>query len=103
MSKQIFENAQLSMPTANTEYSYDLPENVERFSFQLRDPSVVLRVSAKAGKVATSANPYFTVPADAEWTEDNLFEPKTQTFYFATASATQTLEIRLWTGIRRAS
>ena len=103
MPKQQFKNAILTMAAADTEYSYEFPENVERFSVQLRDPSVATRISAVAGKVATSADPYFTLPANSEWTEDNLFEPNTRKFYFATANATMVLEIRYWVGIRRSS
>jgi len=101
----------LALTTANTEYSYQLPTNTEKYRVQLRDTSVKLRVSHIAGKVATSADPHFTLPADASWDEDDLREPRAEsqtredglTLYFATASASQKLEIMIWTGLGRSS
>lgn len=91
----------LALTTANTEYEYELPSDVERFIFQLRDTSVKMRIATVTGKVAGSTDPYFTLPADARWEEKGLIEPKTRKFYFATVSANQKLEIMYWTGRRR--
>ncbi len=95
--------ATLALTTANTEYEYELPSDVERFRFQLRDTSVKLRIATVTGKVAGSTNPFFTLPADASWEEDNLVRPITRKFYFATPSASQELEIMYWTGAGRES
>jgi len=101
----------LALTTANTEYSYELPANTEKFRFQLRDTSVKLRVSHIAGKVAASTDPFFTIPADAGWEEDDLRQPRAaaqaredgMTVYFATPTASQKLEVMVWTGLGRSS
>ncbi len=42
----------LIMPLANTEYSYEFPDDVERFRIQLRDSTKTLHIATKIGKVA---------------------------------------------------
>jgi len=44
----------LIMPLANTEYSYEFPDDVERFRIQLRDAAKTLHIATKAGKVGVN-------------------------------------------------
>lgn len=44
----------LLMPLANVEYSFEFPQDVERFSIRLRDTTKTLHISTKTGKVGVS-------------------------------------------------
>lgn len=93
----------LDMPTADTQYKFTFPENLQKLRVKLRDTTVILRMAVETGKVATPTDPYTSIPADKEWAEDNLSNPLTRTLYFATGSINMKLEIFYWTGIDRTS
>jgi len=90
--------ANVTMTTANTEYSYTFPANTVGFELRLRADDVPLLVSYTTGKLPTSGDglAYLTVPA--------YFIEKTagldwsgKTIYFQAATASQILEVIIYT------
>lgn len=85
----------LSMASANTEYSWAVPENVVGLSIQCRDATDI-RVAFTSGKVAGSTDPYITIKAGTALTlpEKTLLKTGlTPTIYMATGSASKVAEI----------
>lgn len=88
----------VTMASANTEYSYTFPANTVGFELRLRADDVPLLVAYTTGKLPTSGDglAYLTVPA--------YFIEKTagldwsgKTIYVQTGSASQTLEVITYT------
>lgn len=88
----------VTMATADTEYSYTFPANTVGFELRLRADDVALLVAYTTGKLPTSGDglAYLTVPA--------YFIEKTagldwsgKTIYVQTGSAAQTLEVITYT------
>jgi len=95
----------LILAAANTEKSYEFPENVERFRIQMRSSAVAWRMSEVSGVVASPGanDKYMSLPANSVWEEDLLDVPDTRKFYFASSSVSMVLEIMFWTGSTRSS
>ena len=84
----------VTLTSADTEYSQVLSANTKKFSVHLRDFSA-FRFAYVAGKVAASTAPYLTVPEGAEKVEE-LIQPAELTLYFASAIAGKIAEIEEW-------
>ena len=82
----------VSMATANTEYSQVLGTNVKRFSIKLRDFQD-LKLAYVSG---TSGTIFISVPAASEYHEENL-KVTSLTLYFQSDAAGQVAEIVEWT------
>lgn len=88
----------VTMASANTEYSYTFPANTVGFELRLRADDVALLVAYTTGKLPTSGDgaAYLTVPsyfiektAGLDWSG--------KTIYVQTASASQVLEVIVYT------
>lgn len=84
----------LHMTVANTEYSYQFPKGVKKFTLHCRD-GTAFRLAFETGKVALPTEPYFTVLANVAYNEDNL-DVEELHIYFACAAATKVIEIIAW-------
>ena len=85
----------VSMVSADTEYSQALPANTKRFSVQcLTDFDV--RFAFETGKVATPTAPYALIRAGMNYFEDRVNLAST-TVYVACPSAGKVAEIIAWT------
>lgn len=84
----------VSMNVANTEYSQTLPTNAKKFRIHLRDYGA-FRLAYVTGLVATSVDPYESIPAGSEKYEDNL-SAASLTLYFASSIAGKIAEIEAW-------
>jgi len=83
----------VTMTLADTEYSQALPAKTKKFTIHTRD-GTAFRLAYETGKVATPTEPYFSIPASAIKSEDNL--TTAVTLYFACAAAAKVIEIEAW-------
>lgn len=88
--------ANVTLTSANTEYSYAFPNGTTHFEVQART-SAAVRFAFVTGKVATPTAPYATIKADDSYSSFNLWGSQTLTLYLATASAGTVMEIISWT------
>lgn len=86
----------LDMPTADTEYELVLPVGTKHFSLKFRDAATVGRLAATTGLVAGSTDPYVTLHAGQPYTSPEKVS-WSGTLYVASSSASQTLEVFVWT------
>jgi hypothetical protein len=84
----------VTLTSANTEYSQALPANTKRFSVHLRDYAT-FRVAYVTGKVAAPTAPYFTIAANGELYNEGL-DASSKTLYLASPTAGKTAEIEVW-------
>lgn len=84
----------LSMPTANTEYSYQFPKNTVSWKIRVRDSDVPLLYSFTTGKLPTSGDgtEYGTIFAYFLDSQSGV-EWAGKTIYLQTGSASQVAEI----------
>ena len=85
----------LTLTSADTEYSQALPANTREFRFRCRALYDV-RYAWVTGKVATPTAPYLTLPAGSDYYSD-WNDLSSQTLYAASAQAGVVLEIEVWT------
>ena len=84
--------ANTAMTTADTEYSYEIPAGTKRIKFKLRALNALLKYAFISGASGTT---YITIPYGDE-EEINDAKLGSQTIYFQSPTASQTLEIRSW-------
>lgn len=86
--------ANVSMTTANTEYSYPFPANTVGWELRVRDVDVPLLVAYETGKLPTSGDgsAYFTIPA-YYIQEPTGLDWGGKTLYMQTGSASQVAEL----------
>ncbi len=84
--------ANVSMPLANTEYSYALPASTTKFIIKLRSVNTALQLCFINGDSNTT---YLTVPAGESYEEKDI-KGKGNIFYFRTAATNQVAEIISW-------
>jgi hypothetical protein len=86
--------ANVSMTTANTEYTYKFPGRTIAWELRLRSTDVPLLIAYTTGKLPTSGDggAYFTVPAYYLQTNSGM-DWGNRTVYIQTASASQVLEV----------
>ena len=82
----------LSMPTANTEYSQSLSTHTKKIMIRTRDRSARLQVSFVSGNSGTI---FFSIEAGAVYSEENL-DLEGVTIYLRSNKAGQTAEILEW-------
>jgi len=87
--------ANLDMPTANTEYEYQVPAHTKKLLCQCRD-GTAFRLAFEKSKVATSTPPYFSVRVNSVYYEDNLDTELGLIMYFAGAGTAKAIEIICW-------
>ena len=86
----------LTLTTANTEYSQAMVPNCRRFEFQART-AVAIRFAFETGKVATPTEPYMTLKAGDAYDSGIINqELEPSTLYFASAGTGIVAEIISW-------
>lgn len=84
----------LTLTSADTEYSQALPANTKEVRFRCRTIYDV-RYAWVTGKVATPTAPYLTLPAGSDYYSDND-NLAAQTLYLASSQAGVIIEIECW-------
>ena len=84
----------VTLTSADTEYSQALTANTREFRFRCRTIFDV-RFAFVTGKVATPTAPYLTLPAGSDYWSDNVNLAAT-TLYVASAEAGVVVEIEEW-------
>lgn len=82
----------LTLISANTEYSITLPSWTKAFTVQCRT-AYDLRMATVTGKVATSISPYFTIKSGYAYFDSPTAN---STLYFASSEAGVVVEIMAW-------
>ena len=88
--------ANITMPEANKEYSWALPQGCQWFTLQVRDGTPI-RIAFESGHVANSEVPYFTLLANNAWDERQFQVDISHglPFYFACSIAGKVIEALL--------
>lgn len=81
--------ANVSMPSANTEYSYELPEGTREFWIKLRDAGYALKLAMVSGDSGTT---YLTVQNGKIHKETDIKSSKIY-LYFRSTQASMVAEI----------
>lgn len=81
----------VSMPLANTEYSYEIPKGARKFSIKLRELGYVLQVCFISGISGTT---YITLDNGKTYTENDF--KGGGTLYFRSNKASQVAEILVY-------
>lgn len=84
----------LTLTSANTQYSQALPATCRRFSFRCREEADV-RWAMETGKVATPTAPYSTLPGGAVFDSGSVLMTG-ETLYVASPVAGVVVEIDAW-------
>jgi hypothetical protein len=84
----------VTLTSANTEYSQLLPNRTRRFTIQTRT-AYDSRLAFVTGKVATPTAPYWTIKAGSSFIEENV-KCENTTVYLASAQAGVIVEIICW-------
>lgn len=83
--------AHISIPLADTEIAFTIPDNLLAFELQAQVPAN-LKISFVMGQSGTN---YFTVPPGGHWAKDNLsFTGKT--LYIQSSKGSQVIEFLSW-------
>lgn len=87
----------ITMAEANKEYKKILPRSTLTFLIHTRDESS-FRLAFEEGRVATSTEPYFTIPANSGYSEFEIANSTKDllTIYFASSQAGKVIEMLLW-------
>lgn len=83
----------LTLTSANTEYSQALPNNARKVMIKCRT-SAAMKLSYTSGE---SGSNYLTIPADQTYWDDHI--NTVQTVYLQSTTAGVVAEIMVWTGI----
>lgn len=86
----------VTLTSADTEYSQALPNGCTHYEFQART-SVAIRFAFETGKVATPTAPYATLKAGQAYESFNKWPSSSITLFFASASAGTVVELIAWT------
>lgn len=82
----------VSMTTANTEYSYSLPEGTNTFKVQLRSFAAALQLCFIENDSATT---YVNIGAGGFYLEEDI-KAQNIDLFFRSPTANQTLEVLSW-------
>jgi len=85
-----------TMTDADTEYEMGLLPKTKKFTMHLRETGIAFRFAFEKGRVETPKEPYFTVPADTPYWEDQLDTDEIFKIYVACGTAAQTVELIAW-------
>jgi hypothetical protein len=88
----------VSMPSANTQYSYTFPQNTKRILFNLRNyqSGDTAYYSWQTGQVAGPTGNYSTLYPSAQRNMEGIQFDNGYTLYFSSTGANETLEIEYW-------
>ncbi len=84
--------ANVTMTSADTEYSYAIPAHSKRFEIKLRSANALLKLAFASG---TSGTSYITIPYGSSLLEEDI-KAGGITLYFQSPTASQTAEIKTW-------
>lgn len=84
--------ANVSMTSADTEYSYSLPTRAVKVLVKLRGTSASFKLSYTEGASGTT---YLTIPAGGSKSIDEI-KGTGLTLYFQSPSASQVMELEVW-------
>ena len=87
----------VTLTSANTEYSHTLAANCRNFSIKARGNTNAVRVAFTSGVVASPSGAYLTVEAGQTWLSPPNLVGDGTTLYFASANAGAVVEILEWT------
>ena len=85
----------ITLTLADTEYSQALPANTKKIEFWSRG-KYQFRHAFATGKVAGLVPPYFTAFANSSYESPGMADLTSKTIYFATDSAGDVIEMRVW-------
>lgn len=86
----------VTMTSADTEYSQLLPDNTKILEFRCQDIGFSARYAYETAKVATPTAPYGILSAGEAKTVEGL-NLTTKTLYFACGTAAKVMQIEVWT------
>lgn len=86
----------VTMTTADTEYSQLLPDDTKKIEFRCQDVGFATRYAYETNKVATPTTPYGILAPGETKTIDGL-NLTTKTLYFACSTGTKVMQIEVWT------
>lgn len=90
----------ITMTSADTEYSQAFPLNTKKFLFRCRDATVI-RFAFETGKVAGPIEPYFTLPINESHKED-FVDLNGIVLYVACGVDAKVVELLVWVGVGEA-
>lgn len=90
------QNATKTLTGADTEYEIAMPVGTKKFAINMRSTSYAWRYAWQEGRVASSVEPYNTVPAAGTYYEDDVDTALGTKLYVACATAAQVLECVFW-------
>lgn len=82
-----------TLTSANTEYSYVLPELTFKFQIKARSTTVVVKYAFVSGE---SGSNYMSIPANMTYWDDNICT--SSTIYLQSTTAGAVVEIQSWQG-----
>lgn len=85
----------ITMTLVDTQYSQQLPDEIARLEFWVRD-GTAMRFAFVTGKVAAPTAPYATLPANGVYWQDFPGTGTLLTLYVACASAGKIVEVIAW-------
>jgi len=85
----------LTLTSADTEYSQALPSSTREWRFRCRT-SFDVRFAWETGKVATPTAPYLTLPSGSDYFSDSS-DVTSLLLYCASSEAGVVVEIEVWT------
>ena len=85
----------ITLTLADTEYSQALPANTKKIEFWSRG-KYAFRHAFTTGKVAGLVSPYFTAFANSSYESPGMADLTSKTIYFATDTAGDVIEMRVW-------
>lgn len=83
----------VTLTTANTEYSYTVPEYTFKLQIKARSTTAAIKVAYVSGESGTN---YFTIPAGQTYWEDNI--TVAFTIYMQSTTAGTVAEVLTWQG-----
>jgi hypothetical protein len=88
----------VTLTSADTEYSQALPAGCKRFSVSIRDGVGTnnFRIAFVTGKVATPTAPYLKYPCTVEYSQGDIEFPAAKTVYIAGSNAGDVAQIEAW-------
>ena len=90
----------IPMLTANTEYSYTLPQGCNRFSLKLRGTSATLKMFiGDSSQTGLSGTTYMTIPANTIYYENDINSVYGTTLFVQANEAAQVAELILWNNL----
>jgi len=92
---EIPQTVNIAMPSANTEYNYNLPVWTRRFSFKLRNWDNTAKINLWTTPWLSWTD-YITLPINSIYYEENLAVWESVYLYFQSDTSSNVAEIIIW-------